>query len=40
MQRKLKPALETLSAGDLAESTKSEIKDDVEQVDDETANIL
>ena len=33
-------ALETLSAGDLAESTKSEIKDDVEQVDDETANIL
>ena len=33
-------ALETISAEDLAESTKSEIKDDVEQVDDELANIL
>ena len=33
-------ALETISAEDLAQSTKSEIKDDVEQVDDELANIL
>ena len=33
-------ALETISSEDLADSTKSEIKDDVEQVDDELANIL